>query len=147
MPKADGVSLCMVTDFRGLNKIIQRPVWPFNSTENIIAKVNPKKQWIASIDMLSGYYQIPLSEESSYLTCFITPWGKFRYLCRPMGLAPTGDWFCFATDLVTNGIPGLEKSVNDVLAACESAEDLENTLRTFLEKMQGTWHNSQQREV
>ena len=47
MPKADGVSLRMVTDFRGLNKIIQRPVWPFNSTENIIAKVNPKKQWIA----------------------------------------------------------------------------------------------------
>ena len=30
LPKADGVSLRMVTDFRGLNKIIQRPVWPFN---------------------------------------------------------------------------------------------------------------------
>ena len=65
VPKADGVSLCMVTDFWGLNKIIKRPVWPFNSTENIIAKLNPKKQWIASIDMLSGFHQIPLPEESS----------------------------------------------------------------------------------
>merc|ERR1711954_90620 len=134
VPKADGVSLRMVTDFRGLNKIIQRPVWPFSSTESIIAKTDPSKQWIASIDMLSGYHQIPLSEESSFLTCFIMPWGKFRYLRGPMGLAPTGDWFCFATDLVTNGIPGLEKSLDDVLAACESAEKLENTLRTFLEK-------------
>ena len=51
-----------------------------------------------------------------------------------MGLALTRDWFCFATDLVTNGIPGLEKSVDDVLAAYETAEELENTLRTFLEK-------------
>ena len=40
----------------------------------------------------------------------------------------------FATDLVTNGILGLEKSVDDVLAACESAEELESTLRTFLDK-------------
>ena len=107
------------------------------STESIIAKTDPSKQWIASIEMLSGYHQIPLSDESSFLTCFITPWGKFRYLRGPMGLAPTGDWFCFATDLVTNGIPGLEKSVDDVLATCKSAEDLENTIRliriTFLE--------------
>ena len=68
----------------------------------------------------------------NYLTCFITPWGEFQYLCGPIGLAPTGDWFNFATDLVTNGIDGLEKSVDDVLATCESAEDLERTLDTFL---------------
>ena len=49
-----------------------------------------------------------------------------------MGLVPTGDWFCFATDLVTNGIEGLEKSVDNVLANCESAEELEKTLDTFL---------------
>ena len=61
VPKADGVSLRLVTDFRGLNKIIKRPVWPFSSTKNIIARVDPRKQWIASIDMLSGYHQIPLS--------------------------------------------------------------------------------------
>ena len=64
--------------------------------------------------------------------CFITLWGMFRYLCGPMGLAPTGDWFIFNTDLVINGIDGLEKSVDDVLATCESAEELEKILDTFL---------------
>ena len=93
VPLADGVSLRLVTDFRGLNKIIKQPVLPFSPTESIIARVDPRKQWITSIDMLSGYHQIPLSDESSYLTCFITPWGKFHYLPGPMGLAPTGDWF------------------------------------------------------
>ena len=85
VPKADGVSLRLVTDFRGLNKIIKRPVWPFSPTESIIARMDPQKQWIASIDMLSGYHQIPLSKESSFLTCFITPWGKFQYLRGPNG--------------------------------------------------------------
>ena len=41
MPKADGVSLRLVTDFRGLNKIIKRPVWPFSPTESIIARMDP----------------------------------------------------------------------------------------------------------
>ena len=84
--------------------------------------------------MLLVYRQITLSEESSFLMSFILPWLKFRYLHGPMGLAPIGDWFNFATDLVTNGIVGLEKSVDDVLATCESAAELEKTLDTFLSR-------------
>ena len=101
------MSLCLVTYFRGLNRIFKRPVWPFSSSEAIIKSVDPQKQWIASRDMLLGYHQIPLSNKASYLTCFIMPWGKFWYLFGPMGMLPTGDWFNFATDLVTNGIEGL----------------------------------------
>ena len=79
MPKADGVSLRLVTDFRGVNKIIKSPVWPFSPSESIINRMDPQKQWIASIDNLLGYHQIPLSEEAYLLTCFIKPWGKLRY--------------------------------------------------------------------
>ena len=48
-----------------------------------------------------------------------------------MGLAPMGNWFNFATDLVTNRIKKLDKSVDHVLAAYESAEQLEETMDTF----------------
>ena len=41
VPKYDGVSLGLVTDFRGLNRIIKRLVWPFSSSKNIIRKVDP----------------------------------------------------------------------------------------------------------
>ena len=47
-------------------------------------------------------------------------------------MTPTRDWFNFATDLVINGIYDIDKSVDDVLAACESEEKLEATLDTFL---------------
>ena len=79
--------------------------------------------------------------------CFITPWGKFRYLHGPMGLAPMGDWFNFATDLVINGIEGLEKSVDDVLATCESAEEPRENFGHVSCKVQRTWGHSQQKEV
>ena len=36
--------------------------------------------------------------------------------------------------MVTNGIEGLKKSVDNILATCESAEDLEGTLDMLLEK-------------
>ena len=46
-------------------------------------------------------------------------------------MASTRDWFNYATDLVINGIDDLEKSVDDVLAACETEEKLEEVLDTI----------------
>ena len=34
VPKADRVSLCLVTDLRGLNRIIKMPVWPYSYIVN-----------------------------------------------------------------------------------------------------------------
>ena len=37
----DVVSLCLVTDFRGLDRIIKRWVWSFSSSKTIIKSVDP----------------------------------------------------------------------------------------------------------
>ncbi|KAL0884006.1 hypothetical protein ABMA27_016053 [Loxostege sticticalis] len=39
-----------------------------------------------SLDLASGYYQIPISEESRHKTAFVTPDGQFEYNRMPFGL-------------------------------------------------------------
>ena len=77
VPKPGGENLRLVTDFRGINHIIVRPVYPFQTTESILNNITTDDHYLATMDMLSGYFQMELDEETSFMTTFITPWGKF----------------------------------------------------------------------
>ena len=93
LPKDNNVDLRLITDFRGINGMLLRPVYPFESTMTIIENIPAENIYFAALDMIQGYFQVPLDEETSNLTVFITPWGKYKYLRVPMGLALSSDWF------------------------------------------------------
>jgi len=44
-------------------------------------------EFFAGLDLLDGYFQHPIAEESKYLTTFITPFGLFQFNYLPMGIA------------------------------------------------------------
>ena len=77
VPKPGGEDLRLVTDFRGINHIIFRPVYPFQTTESILNNITAEDHYLATMDMLSGYFQMEVDEDTSFMTTFITPWGKF----------------------------------------------------------------------
>ena len=79
VPKPDGKRLRLVTDYVDLNKYVQRPVHPFPSTQEILQNVESGSKWFAKLDVVHGYFQIPLSEESSKMTTFLLPSGRYRY--------------------------------------------------------------------
>jgi hypothetical protein len=47
----------------------------------------------SKIDANNGFWQIPLSLDSSYLTTFLTHKGRFRYLRLPQGLSSSPEIF------------------------------------------------------
>ena len=77
MPKLRGEDLRLVTGFRGINHIIVRPVYIFQTTEVIFNNISSDGHNLATMDVLSGYFQMELDKATSYMTTFITPWGKF----------------------------------------------------------------------
>ena len=74
VPKGDNARVRLCTDYRELNKLVKRNVHPFPSTAKYFAKM----------DAVHGYFQLALDEESSKLTTFLLPQGKFRYTRAPM---------------------------------------------------------------
>ena len=88
---------------------MDRPVHPFPSSSDIIRGIDPSSKVFIKLDAVQGYYQIELDRESSLLTTFLLPSGRYVYLRGPMGLNATNDEFCRRTDEAIRGIPGTSK--------------------------------------
>ena len=132
VPKANG-GVRLVVDFKELNKHIDRPVHPFPSAGDIMKQIRPDSKFFCKVDFASGYHQVPLDEESSYLTTFLVPFGRFRYLRSPMGLSSSGDAFCSASDRALDGIDHL-KIVDDVLLQDPTESGLVAKLKQMLDR-------------
>ena len=125
-------SLRLVTDFTGLNWYVLRPVHPFPSSQEIISGLNPRSRFFCKMDAVQGYHQIPLDEDSSLLTTFILPWGRFRYRCAGMGLSASSDEWCRRSDKAIEGISGVRKLVDDFLVEGETLDELRLRVRLVL---------------
>ena len=102
---------------------------------------NGEKNWVCTVDMLSGYHQIPLDKESRDLTTFITLYGKFRFCRQSMGMRQEGDKFNQETDLAIEEVIQDEemmkftliyKSVDDVIICCHTKEQMDAAADKFL---------------
>ncbi|KAG1673335.1 Transposon Ty3-G Gag-Pol polyprotein [Nymphon striatum] len=98
-------TLRLVTDYTNLNEFVKRPVHPFPTGLEIIHSLKNSSKWFAKLDALSGYFQIPLEAESSHLTTFIVPQGRFQYTRAPMGLNASGDeWLGMLSSFVMGNL-------------------------------------------
>ena len=77
--KGDGKSVRLVTDYTRLNSYVERPVHPFPSVIEILQTIPASAKVFAKFDAVNGYFQVPMDEESSRLTTFILPSGRYRY--------------------------------------------------------------------
>ena len=129
-----GGGLQLVTDFTGLNKRVRRPIHPFPAPHSVVSGLDPCSKVFATLDVLSGYHQVALTDVASYYTCFILPSGVYRYLRAPMGLSSSSDEFCRRSDAMFAGVPGVRKLVDDLLVEGEDLPDLERKLRIVLQR-------------
>ena len=124
--------LRLVVDFTELNKYVRRPVHTFPSTQEILSGLDPESRVFAKLDATQGYHQVPLEEESSKLTTFLLPSGRFRFLRAPMGLSCSSDEFCRRSDEVVAGLPGIRKLVDDILVQAPDLKILNERIQALI---------------
>ena len=81
-----------LTDFREVNKCIQRKLFPLPRIGEYLQKIEKFKSATA-IDLSQGYYSISLSKKSKKICTTVLPWSKYAYKWLPMGIASTPDIF------------------------------------------------------
>ena len=113
VPKGDGISVRMVTDFTRINRCVIRPVHPFPLVQDIVKCIPAGWAFFAKMDAIHGYFQLVLDEELSRLTMLLLPSGRYRYLHLPMGLSSLSDKWCRHSDTVLEELPYARKIVDD----------------------------------
>jgi hypothetical protein len=107
-----------------INQFVIHPCHPFSSPRDVVRNIKTDSKWFCKLDALQGYYQIPLDEESNYLTTFVLPSGRYRFLRAPMGMKNSSDVFRHRTDDIFAAVPDLLKIVNNALLQAPTEEEL-----------------------
>ncbi|KAF8750266.1 hypothetical protein RHS01_09482 [Rhizoctonia solani] len=82
--KANG-SLRLVVDYRKLNDVTHKNVYPLPRQDDLMAKLRRAKLF-TKLDLRWGYNNVQIKEGDEWKTAFRTKYGLFEYLVMPFGL-------------------------------------------------------------
>ena len=85
VPKKDG-NFRPVIDFRKVNDVTEDDRFPLPVLSDLLMSLGHGNKVFSSLDLLSGYWQVPLHPKSREITAFSTPTGHFEWLRMPFGL-------------------------------------------------------------
>ena len=103
-PNGD-IRLCI--DLTKLNAGVERELYQLEAVEETLAKLGDECVYMSKVDANSGYWQVPLDEESQELTTFITPIGRFCCTRGPYGLSSMQEIFGKKMDIIIEGLEGV----------------------------------------
>ena len=131
--KSNGdIRLCL--DPKDLNANMERNPYYSRTVEEVQAELGTASaRMFTLLDAKSGFWMVHLDEESSYLTTFNTPWGKFRWLRLPFGLKVSSDVFQERLDAIISKIKSISNIADDCLVYGKDSQSHDVALLQLLE--------------
>ncbi|UYV83335.1 K02A2.6-like [Cordylochernes scorpioides] len=110
--KQNKLRVCL--DPRDLNKVIKRPHFQIPTIDEILPSLNNAKIFTV-IDAKDAFWQVKLDSQSSDLTTFWTPFGRYKWLRMPFGITVAPEEFQRRLHEVIKGLEGVEVIADDIL--------------------------------
>jgi hypothetical protein len=119
--KQDTDDIRFFVDLTKLNQAVEREYHPMPCMEHTLGQLKGAK-YITKLDCVSGFWQIPLSEESKKLTTFITPFGRFCFCRLPFGISSAPEFFQKRVSQVLEGLEGVVNLMDNMLVWGETIQ-------------------------
>ena len=130
--KKDG-SVRFCVDYRRLNGATKKDVYPLPRIDDLLEKT-AGKQYFTTLDAKSGYWQIPMAEDSKEKTAFATNDGLYQFRVMPFGLCNAPATYQRLMQQAFSDIPFAVEYLDDLnIASSDFDEHLEH-LREVLER-------------
>ena len=126
------VRICV--DLKKLNEAVKRERFMLPTLEDVAPKLSGAKVF-STLDAANGFYQLPLDEDSSKLTTFITPMGRFCFRRLPFGITSAPDIFQKKMTDILDNQDGAEACMDDILIFGTTIEEHDRHLNQVLEKV------------
>ena len=133
VPKGDGDKR-LVIDYRVLNKVTRKFVWPVPKVEDIFSQHNGAK-YFSTLNLRAGYCHIGLTTDSIPKTAFTSPFGKYEYVKVPFRLAQVPAYFQELMTGVLKDLPFAMAYLDDIIIYSSTPEEHLEHLRTVFEKL------------
>lgn len=138
VPKKNGKHrICL--DPKDLNNAIQRENYPLPTIEEIATRLHGAKVFTL-LDVRNGFWHVKIDEESTYLTTFHTPFGRYRWKRMPFGISSAPEVFQRKMHEFAEGLTGTEVVADDFLVVGfgesyeEATQDHDKNLLAFLSR-------------
>ena len=137
VPKKGG-EWCFCLDYRRLNDITKKDSYPLPCVDECLDLV-AGSSWFSSLDLRSGYWQVPLAEEARPKTAFCTGKGLWQFKVLCFGLCNAHATFERLMERVLAGVTHTECLVflDDILAHDSSFDSAIAALRKVMERIKG----------
>lgn len=135
------VRLCI--DPKPLNKALRRNNFPLPVIDDLLPLLTNAKVF-SVVDAKNGFWHVQLDDESSFLTTFGTPWGRFRWTRMPFGISPAPEEFQRRLEYALEGLDGIKAIFDDILVfgvgetEAEALSDHDAKLTALLERCRAT---------
>nr|XP_055062771.1 uncharacterized protein LOC129445823 [Misgurnus anguillicaudatus]XP_055062772.1 uncharacterized protein LOC129445823 [Misgurnus anguillicaudatus] len=122
------------TDYRKLNAITKPDVFPLPRMEDCVDQVGTAN-FVSKLDLLKGYWQVPLTPRAREVTSFITSSGLYSYSVMSFGLRNAPATFQRLMNRVIYGLEGCAVYLDDVIVFSETWEQHLVRLRALLTRL------------
>jgi hypothetical protein len=126
------IRICV--DLTALNKAVKREIYPMKTVQENLAKLANGKIF-SKLDANSGFWQIPLHEDSKLLTTFITPFGRFAFNRLPFGITSAPEIFQRTMSTILQGLEGVVCHMDDILILGATQQEHDSRVRQVLQKL------------
>eukprot|EP00961_Rhodomonas_salina_P292597 3933070-Rhodomonas_salina.1 len=121
-PKKDG-GLRMCIDYRALNRQTIKDKFPLPHPEDLFDELRGAK-YFTKIDLLWGFWHIPIHPDDKHKSAFTTKWGLFQWCVLPFGLVNAPSAFSRMVSQILRPCHGFAVSfVDDILVYSATLEE------------------------
>ena len=90
MKRNGKIRLCI--DPKPLNQALKQNHYPLPVIDDLLPELLKAKVF-SVVDAKNGFWHVQLDTDSSFLTTFGTPWGRYRWTRMPFGISPAPEEF------------------------------------------------------
>ena len=121
----------LVIDYRGINAVTTRSRYPIPNVSQLMDELAGAKVF-STLDMLWGFWQMPLVEEDKEKTAMQTAYGSFEWNVLPMGLTNSPPIYQSWMQSMLGHLPYVKIFIDDILVYSKDEEEHEKHLAEVL---------------
>ncbi len=132
--KSDGTKR-FCTDYRRVNAVTIPDCFPMPRMEDCVDSVGSAK-FVSKLDLLKGYWQVPLTARASEISAFVTPDCFLQFNVMAFGLRNAAATFQRLVNLVLADVPNVNAYLDDLIVYSQSWPEHVSLLQTVFERLE-----------